>query len=318
MDSSPNLFIVRTPFQAWICLQLIDHLKLSGYDLVYITHNDSDEDRFYFKRLSSRASIFDYVYLAPQRFDIITHVKLRLRMSAWFRRCSYKNIYVASINALIINALVCRLSSSNLYTFDDGVANLVKGGPYYVDPKTARLKIYRLIFGGQSVEKVRRKIKRHYSLHEGFDNIVSSRLITYLNGWFEDKNPLSNMGKEGRLTKKYFIGAPFEEVMSRHEIDKMVDIMRDVDIDGYIRHPRENIVLPIGGRLLEKRGRIAEEVIVEESEGCSLELYGFLSGVMFNLHGFSEKRVVFLPGRKRVPELSVLAKKLGCKEIYLS
>lgn len=318
MGSSPNLLIIRTPFQAWLCLQLIDHIELSRYDLVYITHNNSKEDQFYFNRLSINATVYDYVYLPPERFDLFTHVNLRIRMRSWFRYNNYKNIYVASINSFVINALLCRFSASRLYTFDDGAANLLKDGPYSFDPSTGRMKIYRMLFGGVAVEKLREKISQHYSIYKGFGNIVEENRITYLDGCFKGSKEVFDNSSQKNLTKKYFIGAPFKEVMTRQEIEKMIGLMLDVGIDGYIKHPREIKELPIGGKILEKGGRIAEEVILEESAGCAVELYGFLSSVMINLQGFAEKRVVFLSDHHRLSGVGALARESGCREIYLT
>lgn len=318
MDESPNLLIVRTPFQAWFCLQLIDRLKIVNYDLLYITHNNSEEDRLYFKRLSRSATISDYVYLPAARFDLITHLKLRVRIRSWFCCYGYKNIFVASINSLVINALICRISFASLYTFDDGAANLVRGGPYYIDPSTKRMTIYRFIFRGLAVEKVRERISRHYSLYKGFENIVEEGRITNLDGCLFENEVGSDITMNKIGTKRYFIGAPFEEVMSRQEIKKMVDIMLAVGIDGYIKHPREKKEIPIGGVIVNKNGRIAEEVILEDSAGCKVELYGFLSSVMLNLQGISEKRVVFLPSHQRLTGVGELARKSGCQEVYLT
>lgn len=318
MANSPNLLIVRTPFQAWFCLQLIDHLGIINYDLLYITHNNSEEDRSYFSRLSSSATISEYVYLPPARFDLFTHIKLRLRVRSWFCDCDYKNIYVASINSLVINALICRFSFSNLYTFDDGAANLVKGGSYYIDPSTKRMTVYRILFKGLAVEKVRKRISRHYSLYKGFCNIVEESRITYLDGWRSEYQRAPDITSPRERTKRYFIGAPFEEVMSGQEIERMIDLMLAVGIDGYIKHPREKKELPIGGIILDKGGRIAEEVILEDSVGCAVELYGFLSSVMMNLQGVSEKRVVFLPGHHKLTGVGELARESGCQEVYLT
>jgi len=318
MGKSPNLLIVRTPFQAWFCLQLIDHLDIANYDLLYITHNNSEEDKSYFSRLSSSATISDYAYLPPERFDLFTHLKLRLRLRSWFRDCGYKSVYAASINSLVINSLICRLSFAKLYTFDDGAANLVKGGPYYSDPATNRMMLYRSLFRGLAVEKIRERIARHYSLYKGFGNIVDDNRITYLEGWRDEHELARDTSFLRERTKRYFIGAPFEEVMSGQEIEKMIELMLAVGIDGYIKHPREKKELPIGGIILDKGGRIAEEVILEDSAGCAVELYGFLSSVMINLRGVSGKRVVFLPGHHRLTGVGELARESGCQEVYLN
>ncbi|ERP97576.1 hypothetical protein Q666_04290 [Marinobacter sp. ES-1] len=169
-----------------------------------------------------------------------------------------------------------------------------------------------------AVEKIRKRIARHYSLYEGFGNIVDDNRMTYLRGWRNEFELVRDIGFLRKRTKRYFIGAPFEEVMSSREIEKMIDFMLVVGIDGYIKHPREKKELPIGGLIIDKGGRIAEEVILEDSAGCEVELYGFLSSVMINLRGVSGKRVVFLPGHHRLTGVGELARESGCQEVYLN
>lgn len=169
-----------------------------------------------------------------------------------------------------------------------------------------------------AVEKIRERIARHYSLYKGFGNIVDESRVTYLEGWQNEHELARDTSFLRERTKRYFIGAPFEEVMSSQEIEKMIDLMLAVGIDGYIKHPREKKELPIGGLIIDKGGRIAEEVILEDSAGCVVELYGFLSGVMINLRGVSGKRVVFLPVHHRLTGIGELARASGCQEVYLN
>lgn len=317
MPMSLNLLIVRTPFQAWLCLKLIDQLKIENYDLIYISHNDSEEDRFYFNRLSSFSSSSDYVYVRPARFDVVTHFLLRVRIWRWFHRRSYRNIYVASIDSLIINALVCRIFSATLNTFDDGVANLVKDDSLYIGLSKGRVVLYRVIFGAQSVSKIRKRIRWHYSIYAGYENIVPSERVKHFEAWI--RKPDTGLDcPEKRNLKRYFIGAPFKEVMSSEEIKKMIEFMAEVNLDGYIKHPREDVPLPINCVIIEKRGRLAEEIIFEQSNECVVELYGFFSSTMINLKDYAEKRVVFLSGKHKLTGIGELARESGCQEIYLS
>ncbi|CAN0586965.1 unnamed protein product [Ectocarpus sp. 12 AP-2014] len=317
MNAYSNLLIVRTPFQAWICLKLVDQCRLDSYDLMYITHDDSEEDRRYFERLSARASNFDYIYVKPVCFDVFTHIKLRLRVKRWFNRRSYKGIYVGSIDALVINSLICKFSGAKVYTFDDGLANLVKDGSYHVDIGGRRLSMYRWMLGASPVSSIKERIVQHYSIYKGFCNIVDSSKVTYLNGWSKVEG-LGSLAASDMDVKRYFIGAPFDEVMSIDEIKRMIELIRNVKIDGYVMHPREKVALSIGADVVEKKGRIAEEFIIEDSKGFSFELYGHLSSVMINLQDFAERRIVFLPREKFIGAIGVLAKEAGCEVVVLN
>lgn len=317
MNKNKSLFVVRSPFQAWLCIRIINSLRLNFYDLLYVTHNDSEEDHFYFSALSKKAEKSEYIFVTPSPFDIFTHLKLRWKARFWFLRSGYDSVYIGSINSHVINSLASRFSDASLYTFDDGAANLVEDGPYYKSSSSFRWQIYRALFRAQPVEKVREKISRHFTIYRGYKNIVDDSRLFCVEGWSSGSRSKTNSRKLGKV-KRYFIGAPFHEVMNKVEIDAMVRDLSCIKIDGYIMHPREKEPLPINAPVIDKAGRIAEDIILNECDGYSLELFGYLSSVMLNLRGFSDKRVVFVPQRNCLSGIVSLAKISDCQVIYLN
>lgn len=310
------LFIVRTPFQAWFCGRLIEKLGIGCYDFLYMTHNNSQEDIFYYDSVSSGARNASYVFVKPAIFDVFTNLKIRYFLKGWFGKDCYDGVYIASINSYIINSLACSFNDAELFTFDDGSANLVEDGPYYSSDSSFRSRFYRTIFRTQTVERVRKKISRHYTIYRGFNNIVEKERLLYIDGWASNKKGSANYSKSTN-SKRYFIGAPFHEVMSKAEIGSMLRLLGDLRIDGYIRHPREIQPLPIAAHVIDKGGRIAEDVIIDCSDGCGVELYGYLSTVMINLKDYAEKKVVFVSKKNVNSRLSELAIKSGCEIVYI-
>lgn len=318
MRERKNLFVVRSPFQAWLCVRLIENLDLTSCDLLYITHNNSQEDRYYYELLSKKTDLADYAFVPSAQFDVLTHIKLRWRVRKWFSRRTYHSVYIASINSHIINALASRLSSAKLYTFDDGAANLVEDGPYRKSSELSlRFKLYRFIFRARSVEKILKRISKHYTIYRDCKNIVDEARIHYIEGWplraseLEDRNNLSQV-------KRYFIGAPFHEVMSQSQIDAMIRFLSQIKIDGYIVHPREEVPLPIKAPVVDKLGRVAEDIIVGASRYYRVEIFGYLSTVMLNVKDYTSKRVVFIPEGHGTSAVLSLAKSSGCKVVMLS
>ncbi|XOB91196.1 glycosyltransferase family 52 [Pseudomonadota bacterium 24LQ007] len=310
------LFIVRTPFQAWFCERLIERLGIGCYDFLYITHNNSKEDVFYYNSLSSGARNSRYVFVKPALFDVFTNLKLVYRVRGWFSKDRYDCVYMASINSYIINSLACSFHDAELFSFDDGAANLVEDGPYYISDSSFRSWFYNAIFRAQPVEKVRKKISRHYTIYRGFNNIVEEERLSYLDGWAPNRRRNVDYSQVDK-SKRYFIGAPFHEVMSKAEIDSMLRLLGDVRIDGYIRHPREIQPLSIDAPIIDKGGRIAEDVIIDCSGGCPVQLYGYLSTVMINLKDYAEKKVVFVSEGSVNSRLSELALESGCEIVYV-
>ncbi|RBP25016.1 glycosyl transferase family 52 [Marinobacter pelagius] len=310
------LFIVRTPFQAWFCERLIERLGISCYDFLYITHNNSQEDIFYYNNLSPGARNSSYVFVKPASFDVFTNLKLFYRVKGWFSKDRYDRVYMASINSYIINSLACSFHDAELFSFDDGTANLVEDGPYYTSDSSFRSRFYSTIFGARPVEQVRKKISRHYTIYRGFNNIVEEARLSYFDGWVLNRRGKGDYSHSAK-SKRYFIGAPFHEVMSKAEIDSMLRLLGALRIDGYIRHPREIQPLPIDAPIIDKGGRIAEDVIIDCSSGCRVELYGYLSTVMINLKDYADKKVVFVPEGNASSRLSELALDSGCEIVYV-
>ena len=306
------LLVIRTPFQAWLAQRVLEKEKVSNFDLVYFTQNNSDEDKHYYTQLSIQASRSQYIFIQRQRFDIFAHILFKLKAIKWYFFKHYDLVMYASINALVPNSLVSKYNKSELITFDDGAANIVKQGIFYNESDTLRAKLYRIILGANSLNFIKKRIKRHYSIYPNNPNIVESDRLIHLDGWEGDSNRVPDE------VRTYFIGAPFEEVMNSDQIARMVSYIKKLDITAYVAHPRERKVLDIGVKQLNKNGRIAEDAVIADAEGRAIKLVGWFSSVMFSLEAVCIQRIVLLP--KDSPqsiEFAEICKKSGCHPIFI-
>lgn len=307
------LLVIRTPFQAWLAQKVLEKEEVSNFDLVYFTQNNSDEDKYYYAQLSIKASRSQYIFIHRQRFDIFSHILFKLKAIKWYFFKNYDLVVYASINALVPNSLISRYKKSELVTFDDGAANIVKRGIFYNEPATLRAKLYRIILGASSLDFIKKRIKRHYSIYPNNSNIVESNRLIHLNSWKIESNKTTL-----DEVRTYFIGAPFEEVMNSDQIARMVSYIKKLDITAYVAHPRERKMLDIGVKQLNKNGRIAEDAVIADAEGRAIRLVGWFSSVMFSLEAVCMQRIVLLP--KDSPqsiELAEICKKSGCYPIFI-
>nr|WP_317200232.1 glycosyltransferase family 52 [uncultured Psychrobacter sp.] len=307
-----TLLIIRTPFQAWLALKVLEKEKTTNFDLLYFTQNDSKEDKYYYSQLALKARNVDYILVKPKKFDILSHVFFRIKVNKWYRDRTYDVVIFASINALVPNSLVAKQRRAKLITFDDGAANIVSKGIFYNELNSLRHRIYQLALGTVPLSVIKRRICYHYTMYRSYENIVESERLRYIDYFIESiDNKLSD-------SKTYFIGAPFKEVMTQKQIDRLENYVKELNVDFYVTHPRERKELNIGAKVLKKNGRIAEEAIIVDAKDHPIILVGWFSSVMLNIGPLCKSKIVLLPkDSSQTPELFKLSKKAGCTPILI-
>ena len=83
INNSKILLLIRTPFQAWIALQVIEVEAINDYGLVYITQNDSKEDKHYYEILAKKSSVSQYCYVPIWRYDVLNHLIIFAKTYSW-------------------------------------------------------------------------------------------------------------------------------------------------------------------------------------------------------------------------------------------
>jgi len=308
------LVLIRTPFQAWLVEKVLEAERVSSYDLLYLTQDNSTEDQFYYSRIAQRAFRAKYILVKRKRWDFLNHVWLAL--AAWpfvFKR-RYNTTFVSSIDSYVLNAIANRRCVDHLVTFDDGTANYNQSSSYYNEPSSIRGRIYKKIFLAKSIIVTKEKISRHYTVQPQLNNIVGGSRLRKVDLWSRRNIHRSEISS----FRSYFIGAPFGEIFNSDQIKRLENLVREIGIDVYVRHPREVIPLDLGAPFLRKNGRIAEEAILKDAGHQPILLIGSLSSVMFNLARCADRRVVFVPyGSLKNESLVNLAIESGCKVVQV-
>lgn len=308
------LALVRTPFQAWLVERVLKAEEITSFDLCYFTQNNSPEDKFYFDRLVSRANASKYIFVRQKKPDLLNHICFSGHAWPAVFWKTYDVTVFSSIDSYSINAIANRRLAGELVTFDDGTANYNQMGVYFNEPSSLRGRIYRHCFLAKSITATRSRIARHYTIHSGLDNIVDSDRLLSIAGW----GCQSRGKKTTEAPIHFFIGAPFQEVLDSPQVRFIETHARDIGVDVYVRHPRESEPLDLDAPFLDKRGRIAEEAILDDAGDRPIILIGFLSSVMFNLASCAARRIVLVPrDSQRHASLIELARKSGCEIVPL-
>lgn len=313
---SSALLIVRTPLQAWIASQALAAERIEKYDLLYFTQNDSSEDRYYFGELKKNSLVAEYFYAPIRRFSIIGHLNFRWQARHWFRDKAYDVIMLASIDAFIPSAIASR-QSGELVTFDDGTGNFNRLSIYHVDNLSWRGKWYQYLFGASNLNLTKKRINRHYTIYPDFENIVERDRLRILNKPTALYIKSSHTSHNQKL-KTYFIGGPFEEDMTRKQIYVLEKHLRTLDIDFYVRHPREKNMLDINAPTLDKQGLIAEDAILRNAQDQPIHVIGWFSTVLFNLAATAQRSTILLfSSNPQTDSMAALARRAGCEIVLI-
>lgn len=311
LEKNINLLIIRTPLQAWIVGKVLEKESIKNFDLIYITQDKSQEDNHYFKLLAKMANNSSYVFVRRQKFDVLNSILLRMKLSSWYHKKDYNTIIYASITSLIANSLIANSPLATLITFDDGAANIVESDQFSNESESKRYLFYRRVFGSLSLDVIRSRILKHYTLYPNFKNIVESERLVNLPTW--------NTTTDSNLdAKTYFIGSPFQEIMTEQKIQRLEGYLRKLPIDFYVLHPREIRKLDIDVVSLDKKGLIAEEAIISDAKSSPIILIGWFSTVLLNISALCKECIVLLPEDSvETPELFALSEKMGFTPILI-
>ena len=292
-----KLLIIRTPFQAWLAERVLIEEKVDSFDLIYFTQNNSIEDNYYYEKLALKAERFEYIFVLPQRINVLSLIFFKLRSRSWYKHSQYHTIFCASIDDFYITSLIRSNHNCRLITFDDGTSNIdtKSSYSYFKESRSIRDSVYRFLLNGLPLTQVKSLIDKHYTMYDGYENIVDSSKLIFL-----DKLKRSSYEEKG-TTKTYFIGTPFEEIRSDKEIKGLEKYLEGWNFSAYVAHPREKKLLRIRAETLDKKGKIAEEAILENAKDASIILIGGnLSSVMLNIGHICKEVIVILPERSKI------------------
>ena len=244
---------------------------------IVLFYNDNPKYRFYINSLKTESYYtIEYLVKSQKKFDRLIEVfKLKLFLNQV--KFSSQNIYLASIDNSLIHTILSKINFQNLFTFDDGLANLNYQGQYYTDQESSLQKFLKTVIHiTWNIEKVKRISKCHYTIYPSRNNIISN--IT----------PISLLNSESInlvLTppKKIFLGQPLSEIDLRFTSKYINKILNKIAINYYYPHPRETTPCILNNISIIQSNKIIEDYLLELSKNSTIELYTFFSTAVINL-----------------------------------
>ncbi|WP_288776185.1 glycosyltransferase family 52, partial [uncultured Psychrobacter sp.] len=281
-SKSNNLIICLTPFQMLIAKKIIELKPSEKFDLLVLSQQDNDKYRYYFKMLSKFCNESFYYVLKGGLFgliDFLNYSKSRLNNS-------YSGVYLASIDFSYCLYLISKLESPNIFTFDDGTANILTESIYYKGPsRTIKRKIaFKMLGIKYDMQELIDLSSEHYTVYKGIPNIVKKTKLIKL----FDEDALANSNHSKTNSKNYiniYLGQPLEEVSDEIVNNLTPEFFSKLDINYYYPHPREKNI-PQGGFKVISSPLIFEDYILQllnSSPNTVFRIYSFISGSLLNI-----------------------------------
>ncbi|MDG6771200.1 glycosyltransferase family 52 [Glaesserella parasuis] len=292
-----NLIICCTPFQILIAEKIIEKYHNDKFYAVFLTTIENEKSIYYRDRLFSKVLKGKYIIEPDKNKLMILFHWLRIRFLGLRINC-VDRVFVSNINSSAIQLLLSSIKFNSLYTFDDGVANIVKSSSLYGMSKLSTLnKVASKLLGNKySIASLKDKSVKHYTVYRNRGNIIKdTEYIDLFSGGGENIDK-ERCGKEISI----LLGQPIYELYTdlseqdrtSKNIELLENLIRKFNIQYYYPHPREKSILDNARYLYSKM--IFEDYFFKECVGKKCIIYTFFSGAVLSLVNLDNVTVVSL------------------------
>lgn len=288
-----NLILCITPLQVLIAKQIIRQSDLPFIGL-YLPYGDNPKHRYYFEQLKTICEKSAFIELKNQtwgeRSATLDQLKTTLKKLGIWQK-PIENVYLASIDVLFLQYIIAKVKFQNLFTFDDGTANIFPNSNYYQPlPKSLPQKLFKKAVGISypDIPSILAVSQKHFTIFPNEKNIIDTIEPIYL---FDksDEQPSDNI-----TVKRLLLGQALDNFIGEKAYRDIVETMvKAFHIDAFCPHPRENLdfsdLLPV-----IHSDKIIEDYLLDEIKNQPnqrFEIYTFISTAVFSLKEFPRTQV---------------------------
>lgn len=283
-----SLIMCVTPLQMLIAKKIIHKFKDQKFDVIVVALVDNEKYRYYYKKLE-KVSCNSFYYVPKDGFlGFLEYINV-LKENGFAKR--YTNCFLASIDSRHFQYIISKNKNTNIYTFDDGTANIIKNSLYYTNEKIPSWKkmIWNFIGIDSYMEDIIKSSKKHYSLYENVSNIVENTEYLKL---FESSKSKSESTKKINI----YLGQPLIEISDKFTEQYILKTLDNLQIDYYFPHPREKVI-PKGKFEIILTPLIFEDYLIEylaENKTVEINLYSYISSAVLNVKGLDRVNVKYI------------------------
>lgn len=283
-----SLIMCVTPLQMLIAKKLIQKFHDQDFDVLVVALVDNEKYRYYYNKLDE-ISCNSFYYVPKNGFLGFLDYIQKLKEHGFLEK--YTNCFLASIDSRHFQYIISKNKKTNIYTFDDGTANIIKNSIYYIQEKIPSWKnlIWYFIGVDLYMSDIKEKSKKHYTLYKSVSNIIEN--TEFLNLFEKSKS-------KGKLIKKIniYLGQPLTEISDNFTEKYILSALDHLNIDYYFPHPREKTI-PKGNFEIVSTYLIFEDYIIEylaKNREVSVHVYSYISTALLNIKGLDRVEVNYI------------------------
>lgn len=293
--NSRSLIMCVTPLQMLIAEKIIELNSDESFDLLVLALIDNEKYKHYYHRLKQKCINSLYIVRKTRLRGFTDYIK-ELKDNGL--SIQYQNVYLASIDSRHFQYIVSKNKSANLYTFDDGTANIIPSDAYYLNSKPKLLK--RIVWRFFGLKYYMKDLKNlsilHYTIYKDIPNIIENKEYLPL---FPDNNNNNNNNSDTHIVS-FYLGQPLTDISKGFDFSYVESNISKLEIDYYYPHPRES-VYPKGNYQLVESPLIFEDYIVEflvNNPNTNIEVFSFISTALLNIMSLDRVSVNYIHDAK--------------------
>ena len=280
-----NVLVCKNVFQVMLAAHIVDIYKEENFYVIILNENNTDKLVYYNNLLI--AKVDRCLFFKPLKLSkigsILDFFRFKLIVSRYLKKIEINKLFVAGIDNSLIHLLIDKLPYQNLCSFDDGLANLTESGHYYIKQKSLSIKLKDFLFQVESnPTNIRNKIDKHFTIFDNNPFVTPEKVIKFN---FFNKEELTN-GNKSEI-RKIFVGQPVFEVKKDADYDFVEVVLRNLEVDEYYPHPREDVSLSSSIKIISSKLLFEDYILtcMKDSPNVNFIIYSFFSTVLINLQG---------------------------------
>lgn len=284
-----SLIMCVTPLQMIIAEKIIQLNPKEGFDLLVIAHSDNDKYRYYYDRLKNICVTSMYYTTEKGMKGFLNYIR-KLNKTKLDKK--YQSLYLASIDSRHFQYILSRNKKANIYTFDDGTANIIQQSLYYSNSKPKLSK--RMVWRGFGIKNYMEDVKKlsllHYTIYKDVPNIIEKTQLIKLYENYELIPAITNR------TVNIYLGQPLEEISDIFTTEYIEKILQKLNIDFYYPHPREGIIAKGDFDIINSELVFEDYIIkyLQQNPNLKVRVYSFISSAGLNLFSLNRIEVSYI------------------------
>jgi len=278
-----------TPLQILIAEKIIMLNSNESFDLLVVALNDNKKYKTYFERVKKLCVNNLYYVQGKGRLVFFDYIR-KLKSNNLNKK--YDNYYLASIDSRHCQYILSKNKNSNIFTFDDGTANIITSSLYYFNSKPSFLKRsgWRILGIKNYMKEIKEASLLHYTIYDGIPNIIDNKI--YISLVSKEKNIEQKTSK----VVSFYLGQPLTDISISFDLPFVKKNIDKLKLDYYYPHPRE-VSYPEGKFQLIDNPLIFEDYIVqflEKNPDVAVEVFSFTSTALLNIMSLDRVKVTYI------------------------